>query len=284
MRKTARTFSIAAALAVMIPLSAYAATSDDSGAKAENKPVTSAVSGEHKGHGPRGGFGGKEEAIGQDVLDLLKLDKDALAAKLKAGDTLAEIAEAQGVSRESLKKALTVAFDKKLEERKQAYADGLDKLIDSELKGGAGDFGRGGIGKKGIGRTPLDLTAAATALGLSAEELKAALAEGEGKSLAAIAKEKGIDAQKVIDAVAASITTGINQAVTDGKLTQEEAAKRLAEVPTIAAKIVNETGFAHGGKPGGHRDGGRGFGGERAGKGAGETPSASASPTASVQS
>lgn len=267
MKKTARTLGITAALAVMIPLTAYAATTSGSssdGATRVEKPAAAAVSDEFKGHGQRGGFGGKSEVLSREVLDLLKLDQATLSEKLKAGSTIAEIAEQQGVSRDSLKKAMADAFNKMLEQRKTDYAAGLDKLIDSDPTAFQGKLGFGG---------KLDLTAASAVLGLRTEELKASLADN--KSLADVAKEKGVDVQKVIDAVATSLKYEINQAVKDGKLTQAEADKRLADVSAAAEKMANGKGFGKGGHHGGH--GGRGFGKGAASGGAEKTPSASAS-------
>lgn len=277
MRKTARTLSITAALAVMIPLSAYAATTSGSsssdGTTKVEKPKVSAVGGEFRGHGPRGGFGGKGEVLSEQVLDLLKLDQATVTEKLKAGSSLAEIAEQQGISRDSLKAAMTDAFNKQLEQRKSDYAANLDKLIDSDLTALHGKIGFGG---------KIDLTAVGTVLGVSADELKTSLSDG--KSLADVAKEKGVDAQKVIDAVTASVKNEINQAVKDGKLTQEEADKRLANVAASAEKIVNGEGFGHRGHRGGHGGGGfGGFGRDGAASGSSETtlvPSASASASA----
>ncbi len=277
MRMSARTLSITAALAVMIPLSAYAATtsgssSSDGTDNTDKKSAVSSVTREFKEHGPRGVFGGKGEALSDQVLDLLKLDRAAVAEKLKAGSSLAEIAEQQGVSRDSLKAAMTEAFNKQLEQRKADYAENLDKLIDSELKGPEGKIGFGG---------KIDLTAVGTVLGLSADELKSSLAGGE--SLADVAKEKGVDAQKVIDAVTTTLKNEINQAIKDGKLTQEEADKRLANAAASAEKIVNGERFGPGGHRGGH--GGRGFGGFGHDGAAGSSestpePSASASTSA----
>ncbi len=284
MKKMAKTLSITAALAVMIPLSAYAATtngtSGDDAAKTA-KPAWSADDGNFKGHGPKVFIGGRGEAVSQEVLDLLKLDKDALAEKIKSGSTLAEIAEAQGVSRDALKQALTDSFNKKIEEQKQRFADNVDKLIDSDLKDAGGKGGFGGFGgiERGIAfDRGDDLTAASAALGLTVDELKTALT-GD-KSLADVAKDKGVEAQKVIDAIVASQTKAINQAVTDGKLTQDQATKLLADVAARAEKLVNAPGFGDR-SMGGHRGGGRGFGGERSWTGATEAPSASASESSS---
>ena len=246
---SARTLSITAALAVMIPLSAYAATTSGTSSDGTGKVDKSAVSdvrGDYRGHGPRGGFEGKGEVLSDEVLSLLKLDQAEVAEKLKAGSSLAEIAEQQGVSRDSLKAAMTEAFNKQLERMKSEYAANLDKLVDSDLQAFHEKMRLGG---------KLDLTAVGKVLGLSADELKSSLSDG--KSLADVAKEKGVDAQKVIDAVTSSLTSEINQAVKDGKLTQEEADKRLANVADEAQKLVNGERFG----PGGHRGGPGGPGG-----------------------
>ncbi|WP_239616002.1 hypothetical protein [Cohnella mopanensis] len=242
MKNTVRALGITAALAVMIPLSAYAATTTGS-TTGETKEATewSAKGGAFEG---RGGFGHGGAIVSQEVLDLLKLDKAALNEKLKAGTTLSKIAEEQGVSRENLKSAMTEAYNKKLEEQKQQYADNLDKMIDSDLKAGKFEGGRGGD------RIDGDLTAVAKVLGLSADEVKAQLKAG--KSLADLAADKGVDAQKLIDAQAATITASINEALQAGKLTQEQADKQLVNVADRAEKIVNGKGFGegrhHGGK------------------------------------
>ncbi|RKP53046.1 hypothetical protein D7Z26_15025 [Cohnella endophytica] len=244
MKNTVRTLGITAALAVMIPLSAYAANSSGSSSTTVTEKKSEAAwsfnggATEKRGDFERGG-----KFVGQEVLDLLKLDQAGLDEKIKAGSTLAQIAEQQGVTREQLKSAMTAAYNKQLEERKQEYADNLDKMIDSKPTDNQ-KWGRGGS----FG-APTDFTAAGTLLGLSADEVKTQLKAG--KSLADLAKEKGVEAQKLIDAQAAAITSSINQAVKDGKLTQAQADNQLKNVADIAAKIVNGKGFGEGRHPGG---------------------------------
>lgn len=78
-------------------------------------------------------------------------------------------------------------------------------------------FGRGGSWE--------DFDAVAKALGLTPEQLFVEL--HSGKSLDEIAKEKGVDLQKVYEAMQAArieaMKAAIQQAVKDGKLTQEQA-------------------------------------------------------------
>ncbi len=233
MRKTVKTLGITAALAVMIPFSAYAATTSGSVSPSESATAAPVDKG-HRGFGPE--LSGRG-AVGEEVLELLKLDKDAYREKAKSGLTLGEIADQQDVSRDSLKSALTAAYNRQLEERKQQFAEGLDAMIDAKPHTG------GELGHKG------DLTAIAEALGLTADELKAQLKEG--KSLADVAGDKGIDVQKLVDAQKTAIEKRVGEALQAGEITQEQADKRLAEAGEQAERIVNG-GFRFGGDERGH--------------------------------
>jgi hypothetical protein len=253
MKNTARTLGITAALAVMIPLTAYAATTTGNSNSATEKTNPSAWSAKGVSFDDRGGFGQKENIVSQEVLDLLKLDKAAFDAKIKAGSTLAKIAEEQGISRDRLKSAMPAAFNKKLEEQKQDFSANLDKIIDSDLQANKIEGRDGGF------RVGLDVTEVAKVLGLSADQVKEQLSAD--KSLADLAKEKGVDVQKLIDTQIASLTSNINQAVKDGTLTQAQADKQLADVANIADKMVNGQGLGKGQHHGGGK--GRGFNGEK---------------------
>lgn len=255
MKKTVKALGITAALAVMIPLSAYAATTSTTGSTTGEKTEASTKSvngGLHEGRSGMGRMGGG--MVSQEVLDLLKLDKAAFKEKIEAGATLAKIAEEQGVSRYSLKSVMTEAFNKQLEERKQDFADNLDKLIDSDLQADKHHAGK----MRGL-HMSRDLTAVADVIGLTADEVKEQLKAG--KSLADIAADKGVDVQKVIEAQEAAIVSAIDEAVKAGKLTQEQADKQLVNVADIAEKIVNGKGFSEGRHPGGGK--GHGFDGAK---------------------
>jgi hypothetical protein len=103
------------------------------------------------------------------------------------------------------------------------------------------------------------LSSIASVLGMTADELHTALHSGQ--SLAAIAQSKGVDTQKVIDAVVAAIKAHVAQEVTSGELTQAQADAKLADVVAKATEMVNATPGE--GMPGRHRGGhggGRGHG------------------------
>jgi hypothetical protein len=125
----------------------------------------------------------------------------------------------------------------------QAQADAVvSTLIEARPEGP----GRGGEGR---GRSGPSLDAAATALGLSVEDLRAQLRDGS--TLAEIATVQGVDVATVVDALVAEATTRLNEAVTAGRLTQEEADAKLVDIEARITEFVNE---------GGHRDGHRGGG------------------------
>ena len=105
----------------------------------------------------------------------------------------------------------------------------------------------------------VDLAVAAKALGMSEADLKTALEDG--KSLADIAKDKGVDKAKVIDALVAEAKSHLAEAVTEGHLTQAQADERAKD---LEARITDRVdgkaptgpmGEGHGGPMG---EGGRG--------------------------
>ena len=73
---------------------------------------------------------------------------------------------------------------------------------------------------------------------MSVDELRTQLREG--KTIAAVAQEKGVDVQKVIDAMVAAQSQRIDQAVKDGKLTAEQAAERKQNLAARVTRHVNE--------------------------------------------
>jgi hypothetical protein len=170
----------------------------------------------------------------------LGLSTDELRTQLEAGKSLADVAKAEGVDKQTLIDALVKAGEKRLDEAKAELPDRVAEQV--EATPGEGGFGRGG--HRGPGPR---LEAAAKALGLSEDDLKAELKDG--KTLAEIAKAHNVDQQKVIDALVAEVKAHTAQAVKDGKITQAQADERVKEATERITKMVDE-GFPKGG-PGG---------------------------------
>ncbi len=145
----------------------------------------------------------------------------------------------------------------RVERIKQALA-GLvaDKTITQEQAdkvastlAGSG-LGRGPGGHRGLGGHGAGLAAAAEALGMSETDLATALRSG--KSLAAVAREKGVEVQKVIDALVAEAKQRLADAVENGRLTQAQADQRLKDLTARITERVNATRPAGPGSGRGH--------------------------------
>ena len=135
----------------------------------------------------------------------------------------------------------------------QAQADAVVNALQAARPSmGEGRGGHAG-GRGGPGGRMADLSVAADAIGVTAEELRTALRSGT--SLAELATSKGDDVQKVIDALVAEATAKLAQAVTDGRLTQAEADTRITDLTARITDLVNGTlpvGGPAGGGRGGH--------------------------------
>ncbi|MBI5088356.1 MAG: hypothetical protein HZB15_05700 [Actinobacteria bacterium] len=123
-------------------------------------------------------------------------------------------------------------------------ADQLEAVVsalDAAGPVGDGPMGEGGPmgpgGRHGHGGMHIGLDAAATALGLTADELRTEL-EG-GSSITDVAAAKGIDVQTVIDAMVAEATQRIDDRVAAGDLTQEEADAKIADLTERVTDAVD---------------------------------------------
>lgn len=204
----------------------------------------------------RGGFFGFGQWKTQ-LAEYLKLDEATLGAQLQT-QTLAEVASAQGVDRETLKAKLVEWIDaaaaarqEKLQSEnsdktlgatkadKQSDSSAIaDKILDSNGQAGlGGEGGQRGGGKGGFGKGGFISEETAAVIGVTVDELKAELKAG--KSLATIATEKGVDVQKVIDQKVAEEKTRLDQALTDGKLTQEQYDEKIAALTERVTQFVN---------------------------------------------
>jgi hypothetical protein len=129
----------------------------------------------------------------------------------------------------------------------------LDTVVETLMANAPERDGRGGRGGHGDhdgprgGRGGHGLEAAATALGITADELRVALREGA--TLAEIAADEGVAVQTVIDAMVAELETRLDERVAAGDLTQEEADAKLAKATEKITDLVNNGRPDRGGEP-----------------------------------
>ncbi|HJV44852.1 MAG TPA: hypothetical protein VJ824_03905 [Bacillota bacterium] len=219
---------------VALTSSAFAATASS---------TTPAISKSHQQHHPQGSF------ASQELLDLLHVDSQTLHNELKAGKSLADIAATNGVSEQSVidyfVKKSTDRIQKDVQAGKitQEQADKriaqlpkrMQKFV--EHKGGS----LGGHHGHHKGHPSGSMKVVAEALGLSQDDLKTQLKSG--KSIAELAAEQGKDTQQIIDLMVKQATQKIDQAVQEGKLTQEKADQIKAKLPERMKKMVERKGY-----------------------------------------
>jgi hypothetical protein len=129
--------------------------------------------------------------------------------------------------------------------------DSTDGTDGSETPPEGCEPGQGGPGPRGFGRG-LGLEAAAEAIGIEATALREAL--GSGQTLAEVAEANGVAIADVVAAMVADAEEHLAEAVADGRLTQEEADERAAELEERITALVDGELPARGpGRPGGHR-------------------------------
>jgi len=129
-----------------------------------------------------------------------------------------------------------------------------------------GGFGRGPGGPGGPrpgARGFVDLQAAATAIGITPQQLRTELA---GKSLAQVATAHGKTANDVVSALTAAANTRIDQAQTSGRLTADQANTAKSDAANRINQLVNQA-MPQGGP------GGRGAPGAPSAPGRGPGPS-----------
>lgn len=202
------------------------------------------------GHGPgRGGFGFGSDELQTQLQEWLSLDADTLKSELKE-KTLAEIAEEKGVSTEDLQSKLEAWLEENISANRPAKESSDDSSTDSqaaktpdfadmaakmlESKGFGMGHGHGGMMGSGMFGDSEEL---ANLLGLTTDELKAAIKEGS--SLADIAEKQNVAVNDVIDLLVSSMTEKLKAQLEEGKLADEQYEARKTELENRVTRMVN---------------------------------------------
>jgi prolyl-tRNA editing enzyme YbaK/EbsC (Cys-tRNA(Pro) deacylase) len=150
-----------------------------------------------------------------DLADVIGISTDDLRGALRDGQTLAEVAEANGVDPQQVVDLLVVNGTERLD---AAVAAGrIDQATADERKASlpdrAADLVNGELERHGHGhpRRAAAIRTAAEAIGIDAGELRAALRDGQ--TIAQVAEANGVDPQDVIDALVARSTERITKVV-----------------------------------------------------------------------
>jgi hypothetical protein len=206
------------------------------------------------GRGGRGGRGDRGFDLMPELIlivaDETGLDPLDIAFDLRAGSTLAEIITENGgdvnaVIATAVETITThvndaVAAGTLTQEQADRFLANLEQnvtdIINGEFRAGEGGRGdrRGGMIAE-ASRILIDATAEAT--GLDAATIRQQVREGS--TLAEIITANGGDVQAVIDSAVATATEEINTAVTNGRITQEQADTMIASLETRFTEAVN---------------------------------------------
>jgi hypothetical protein len=210
-------------------------------------PLARGVGGRDLGLGVPGARGLLKAGVGDALTAAAKylgLSESDLRTKLGNGQSLADIAKAQGKDAAGLQQAVLDAakadLDKAVADQKltQAQADdiynGLKSRIADIVNGQLRFRGPGHPGKAFFGDT---FAAAAKYLGLSKSDLRSKLASGQ--SLADVAKAQSKDVNGLEDAIVSAQKAALDKVVSDKKLTQAQADTILSNLKDRVGDLVN---------------------------------------------
>jgi hypothetical protein len=190
---------------------------------------------------------GNPGAILSAVSSYLGVTEQHLAAGLRSGETLAQIATAQGKSVSGLEQAIEAAVKRRLgravaagkitSQREQLILSRLparlNKLINNSYPGA---LIRLALFRKGVIRT------SAAYLGLTPQALRSQLRAG--KTLAQVATAQGKTVRGLEQAIEIMVKTRLANAVATGRITKQREQMIIARLPSRLDMLVNRT-FAH---------------------------------------
>lgn len=116
----------------------------------------------------------------------------------------------------------------------KAQAAAVKQAIQTDVKAFRQNH-KGGMHRKALRRGVV--TVSAKTIDISREDLVTALKSGQ--SIAQVAQSKGVDPEKVVDAIVTAGNTRVDAAVKAGKLPAARGAKIKQRLPEVAKKIVN---------------------------------------------
>lgn len=204
---------------------------------------------ENKGGFAGKGNGGRHGGQFKVVASFLGVDQQQLMTQLKGGQSLADIATAQGKTEQDLIDQLVSTSKQRIDQAvtagklTQDKATQMESNLPDQVKKEVerkGDFGgdhRGGFNGGG------QFKEIATLLEVQPQNIMTQLKAGQ--SLVDIAATKNVTEQQLIDQLVSSATQHINQEVTSGKITQDQADQNIAKLQDRFKQMVEQKGFTH---------------------------------------
>lgn len=182
---------------------------------------------------PGSGLGAHRGAGLEAAADAIGISEDDLRAALADGQSIAQVADAEGVDVQDVIDALVTNGTERLEGAIAELPDRMSELVEREGlperggRGGPGHFGGRGAGIEG----------AAEAIGISDDELRAALRDGS--TIAEVATANDVEVNTVIEALVADANERLDAALSDERITQAQADERKADLEERMTALVN---------------------------------------------
>lgn len=193
--------------------------------------------------------GNRRAAKAEALTEALGLTVEEIRAGFSEGNSIADMAEAQGVSTDDVKAALVAAANERIdaavesgrldeaeaEEKRAELDERIDEMITadpSEFEGRRGHGNRGGHGKSGFASDVVTET-----LGLTSEEIRAGIQEG--KTLSDLAEEQGVSVDDLAAAMVDAASERIDAAVEEGKIDADAADEKKAELEERIDGVLN---------------------------------------------
>lgn len=197
---------------------------------------------------------GQRGARLENLSELIGISQDELRERFGEGMSVAEIAEAEGVSTESLVAGLVDAIEERLadavadERIDQTTADerlaGAEDRVQEFINGTPGERRGEGFGRQGrhgrpgqLGPIGAGFSELEELLGLSADDIRGGLTDGQ--SLAEIAAGAGVSEDDLVSALVGAATERIDAAVADDKIDAERADELKASLEDRVGDLVN---------------------------------------------
>ena len=175
------------------------------------------------------------------AAEALGMSEEELRTELAAGKSIADVAAEKGVDKQKVIDAMVAEASAALDAAKAALPERIAALVEQD---GLPMHGPGGPGRpghhRGIGVIN-SIDDAATALGISRQELVAELESG--KSIAQVAEEKGKNLDDVKAAMVADANARIDRLVAEGRITAEKAADLKAGLAEKVDNVVEHEGL-----------------------------------------
>ena len=227
MKKILKVIGIGGSLALLLALGVTVALAQSGESTADGEATL-----------PRMPFAGRDGGLLDTLAELLGLDRDDVVTELESGLTPAELAEQNGVARETL-------IEELVGQARERITEQVESPWQARVPSRQGVHNNSGF---------MPLGDLAEALDMSSADLTGALQDGS--TITELAESAGVDLDALVDGWMADQEARLAEAVEAGRLDQEQADEMLANMAEqIDALLNGELSFGMPGM-GGHSHGG----------------------------